>query len=67
MKDRSQIVMIAGLVILFLTVLQLTTSGANFGFWRMSGALPWIMLGLGFWLFYGKCGESCSSKKGTDD
>ena len=67
MKDRAQILMMAGLAVLFLTVLHLTTSGLHFGFLRMNGALPWIMLAIGFWLFYGKRGGCSGDGKNAED
>ncbi|MEM8484935.1 MAG: hypothetical protein AAF564_05270 [Bacteroidota bacterium] len=67
MQDRSKLIMLAGLGVLFLAVIQITGAPSFGGFHRFvhfGGALPWILLAVGFWLFFGKNGGCC--KKGNE-
>ena len=65
MKDRSQIAMLIGLVVLILVVLNLSPAfNINFHFGFLRGAFPWLLLVFGIWFFFGKgCGGGCCKRK----
>ncbi|MFK7843737.1 MAG: hypothetical protein AB8G77_00445 [Rhodothermales bacterium] len=70
MKDRSQIVMLVGLVVLILVVLN---SSLSFNFFHLpsvlgsGGALKWILIGLAIWLFMGNKGGCCSRRSKSEE
>ena len=68
MQDRSQIAMLVGLVILVVVVLTLAPNFhiINAGIFLWSGMLPWILLAVGFWLFFGR-GRGCCGKRNDND
>ncbi len=66
MEHRSKIVMLAGLAVLFLTVNAITGSSGFAGFHVFSSIgrmLPWVLLAVGFWLFFGKNGGCCNKRE----
>lgn len=67
MKDRSQIAMLIGLAVLVIAVLTFAPSFGFGSFFHMGGAMPWIMLALAFWFFYGNGRGSCCGRSKSDE
>ena len=70
MKDRSQIVMLVGLVVLILVVLN---SSISFNFFHLphvfgtNRALTWVLVGLAIWFFVGRNGGCCRGRSKEDE